>query len=41
VGLEASRKKTKYMVMYRHQCAAQNHDVLTADKCFENVAKLK
>jgi hypothetical protein len=41
VGLEANTGKTKYKVMSRHQHAGKNHNLLTANKCFENVAKFK
>jgi hypothetical protein len=30
-----------YIVMYHHQRAGQNHNLMTANKSFENVAKFK
>jgi hypothetical protein len=33
--------KTKYMVMPHHQNGGQNHNSLTSNKAFENVAKFK
>jgi hypothetical protein len=35
VGLEVNAKKTKYMVMSRHQDAEQNHDLMIDNKTFE------
>jgi hypothetical protein len=32
-------EKTKYMVMSRHQNAGQNHNLLTANKYTESLAK--
>jgi hypothetical protein len=37
VGLEVNAEKTKYMVLYHHQSAGQNHNLLIANKSFENV----
>jgi hypothetical protein len=34
-------EKTTYMVVSRHQNVAQSHDLLIANKSFENVAKFK
>jgi hypothetical protein len=39
VGLEVNTKKTKYMLLSRHQNAGQNHDMNTANRSFENVAQ--
>jgi hypothetical protein len=39
VDLEANTEKTKFMVTSRHQNAEQNHNLLIANKYFENVAK--
>jgi hypothetical protein len=39
VGLEASTDKTKYMLLFHHQNAGQNHDIKIANGCFENVAQ--
>jgi len=38
-GREINAEKTKHMVMSRHQNAGQNHNLLTANKSFENVGK--
>jgi hypothetical protein len=37
-GLEVNTEKTKYMLLYHHQSAGQNHDIKIANRCFENVA---
>jgi hypothetical protein len=34
VGLEVNTDKTKYMLMYRHQNAGQNHDKKIGNRCF-------
>jgi hypothetical protein len=41
VGLEVNTEKTKYMVMSYHQSAEQYHNLLVANRSFENVTKLK
>jgi hypothetical protein len=41
VDLEVNTEKTKYMLLSRHQNAGQNHDIKTANRCFENVAQLR
>jgi hypothetical protein len=41
VGLEVNTKKTKYMLLSRHQNAGQSYDIKLANGCFENVAKLR
>jgi hypothetical protein len=42
VRLEVNAEKTKsYMLLSHHQNAGQNHDIKTANRCFENVAKFK
>jgi len=41
VGLEVNTEKTKYMVMSHHQNAGQNHNLLTANKTFKNLATFK
>jgi hypothetical protein len=40
VGLDVNAKKTKYMLLPRHQNAGQSHDIKIANKSLENVAKL-
>jgi hypothetical protein len=37
VGLEVNTKKTKYMLLSRHQNAGQNHDRKIGNRWFENV----
>jgi hypothetical protein len=41
VDLEVNTEKTKYMAVSHHQNTGQNHDLLTANKSFENMAKFK
>jgi len=41
VGIEVNTEISKYMVVSRHQNAGQNHNLLIANKLFENVAKFK
>jgi ribosomal protein S2 len=41
VGLEVNTKKTKYMLLSRHQNSEENHDMKIANRCFENVAKFR
>jgi hypothetical protein len=41
VGLEVNAEETKYMFMSLYQNKGQNHNVKTANKSFENVAKFK
>jgi hypothetical protein len=41
VGLEANTDRTKHVVVSYNQNAGQNHDLLAANKSFENMAKLK
>jgi hypothetical protein len=41
VGLEVNTEKTKYMVVSRHKSAVQNHNLLIANKSFENVVKFR
>jgi hypothetical protein len=38
VSLEINTEKAMYMLLSRHQNAEQNHDIIIANKCFENVA---
>jgi len=38
IGLEVNTEKTKYMVVSRHQNVGQNHNLLTDNGSFENVA---
>jgi hypothetical protein len=37
IGLEINVKKTKYMLLFRHQNVGQNRDIKIADRKFENV----
>jgi hypothetical protein len=41
VGLEINTKKTKYVLLSRHQNAGQNHDIRIANRCFENVVQFR
>jgi ribosomal protein S2 len=41
VGLEVNTEKTEYMLLSRHQNAAQNPDIKIADRCFEYVAQFR
>jgi hypothetical protein len=41
VGLEVNTEKTKYLLLFRHPNAGQNHDVKTANRCFDNVAQIR
>jgi uncharacterized lipoprotein YehR (DUF1307 family) len=41
VGLEVNPKKTKYMLMSRHQKAEQKHSIKIVNRSFEDVAKFK
>jgi hypothetical protein len=41
VGLEISVKKTKYMLLSRHQSVGQNRDIIIANRSFENVSQFK
>jgi hypothetical protein len=41
VDLELNSEKTKYMLLYRHQNADQNHDVNIENRPFENVRQFK
>jgi hypothetical protein len=41
VRLEISVEKTKYMLLSRHQNAAQNRDIKIANRSFENVSQFK
>jgi hypothetical protein len=41
IGLHVKAKKTKYMLLSRHQNAGQNHDIKIANRSFENVTQLK
>jgi hypothetical protein len=40
-GPEINAEKTKYMQLFRHQNAGQNHDIKTANRSSENVEKFK
>jgi hypothetical protein len=41
VDLHVNTEKTKYMLLSHHQNEEQNHDIKTANRCFENVAQFK
>jgi hypothetical protein len=41
VGLEVNTEKIRYMVVSRHQNGGQIHNLLIANKSFENLAKIK
>jgi hypothetical protein len=41
VGLEVNTKKTKYMFLSHHQKSGQNHNLIIANKPFENVPEFK
>jgi hypothetical protein len=41
VGLEVNIEKTEYMLLSHHQYAGQIYNIKIANRCFENVAKLK
>jgi hypothetical protein len=39
--IDASKEVAKYMLLSRHKNVGQNHDIMTANRTFENVAQLK
>jgi hypothetical protein len=41
MGVKVNTEKTKIMLMVCHHSAQQNHNLKTAIRCFENVAKFK
>jgi hypothetical protein len=41
VSLEMNTNRTKYMLLYRHQNAGENHDIKIGNRCFENVAQFR
>jgi hypothetical protein len=40
-SLEVNTNRTKYRVAFRHQNVGRNHNLLTDNKSFENVAKVQ
>jgi hypothetical protein len=40
-SLEVNAGKTKYMLLCHHENAGQNHNIKTANRCFENVAQFR
>jgi hypothetical protein len=41
VGLQVNTEKTKYVLVFFHQNAGQNHDIIIANRRSENVAQFK
>jgi hypothetical protein len=41
VGLDVNKKKTKYILLSRHQKAGQNRDIKVANRFFESISQLK
>jgi predicted DsbA family dithiol-disulfide isomerase len=41
VGLEVNAEITKYILLFRHQNAGQNHDMKIANRSFEKATKFK
>jgi hypothetical protein len=41
VGLEENTEKIRYIVLFSHQNAGQNRNLLIANKSFKNVAKIR
>jgi hypothetical protein len=41
VGLEINAEKMKYIIVFHHLNSEQNHNIMTANESFENVAKFK
>jgi hypothetical protein len=40
-GLEVNTEKTKYMLLFSHQNAGQNHYIKIANRCFKDVAQFR
>jgi hypothetical protein len=40
-GLQVNTGKTKYMIVSHHQSMGKNHNLLTANKSFENVTRVQ
>jgi hypothetical protein len=41
VGLRVNTEEIKYMLLFHHQNAGQNHDIKIGNRCFENVAQFR
>jgi hypothetical protein len=40
VCLKVNAEETKYMLLYHHQNAGQNHDTEIGNRCFQNMAQI-
>jgi hypothetical protein len=41
VGLEVNTEQTKFMVMFHHQNAGQNHNLMIANKSFKKYGRVQ